>query len=99
MSARVIFAEEAVKDVDEAYRWYERRRDGLGDEFLASVDGAIQKTAENPEWCEIVFDGFRRATIRRFPYVVFYEFANGVITVYAVFHVARDPEKWRDRLA
>jgi hypothetical protein len=36
--------------------------------------------------------------IRQFPYAVFDEFANDLVTVYGVFHTSRDPEKWRERL-
>jgi len=31
----------AAADVEEAYRWYERRRVGLGEEFLTAVDAAL----------------------------------------------------------
>ncbi|WP_442948069.1 type II toxin-antitoxin system RelE/ParE family toxin [Nostoc sp.] len=41
---------------------------------------------------------YRRATVRRFPYVVFYEFNEQEIIIYAVFHCSQDPEKWRSRL-
>jgi hypothetical protein len=36
--------------------------------------------------------------IRRFPYVLFYENSETIITVYAVFHCSQDPQKWRNRL-
>jgi hypothetical protein len=28
----------------------------------------------------------------------FYEYVEGTVTVYGVFHTARDPDKWRQRL-
>ena len=40
----------------------------------------------------------KRAVIRRFPYVVIYHYADGVVTVYSVFHTSQDPNKWRERL-
>lgn len=46
----------------------------------------------------IAHESYRRALVRRFPYSVFYEFAEDAITIHAVFHSARDPEKWRSRL-
>lgn len=33
-----------------------------------------------------------------YPYVVFYEFNEQEIIIYAVFHCSQDPEKWRSRL-
>jgi hypothetical protein len=29
----------AAADIDQAFLWYERRRPGLGDEFLAALQG------------------------------------------------------------
>jgi plasmid stabilization system protein ParE len=42
---------------------------------------------------------YRRALVRKYPYAVFYEYSGNQVTVYAVFHTSRDPEKWRRRLA
>jgi hypothetical protein len=44
------------------------------------------------------YEDYRRALVRRFPYAVFYEYADGIVKVYCAFHTARDPEKWRERL-
>jgi plasmid stabilization system protein ParE len=43
-------------------------------------------------------ENYRRALVRRFPYAVFYEYAEETVTVYCVFHTSQDPEKWRQRL-
>ncbi len=45
-----------------------------------------------------VFENYRRGLVRRFPYAIFYECIEDRVTVYSVFHTARDPEKWRERL-
>ena len=41
---------------------------------------------------------YRRAPVRRFPYVVFYEHEAGTVTVYAVLHASRGPDVLRQRL-
>lgn len=41
---------------------------------------------------------YRRVLVRRFPYAIFYEISGDAVTVFAVFHTARDPGKWRSRL-
>ena len=89
---------EAVADAREAYLWYEERRPGLGEEFLECVDACLERIRRNPELFEVVHEGYRRALVRRFPYVVFYEYARGRVTVYAIFHSAQNPDKWRTRL-
>ena len=47
----------------------------------------------------VVHENYRRGLVRRFPYAVFYEHKESTVIVYGVFHTARDPAKWRQRLA
>jgi hypothetical protein len=46
----------------------------------------------------VAHEMYRRALIQRFPFAIFYEYAEAGVTVYAVFHTSRDQEKWRQRL-
>lgn len=99
MAVELIIAPEAKQDVDEAYRWYEERRLGLGEEFPGCVDVSIQAICRMPELYAKVHEGYRRVLLRRFTYVIFYEYAPGKVTVYCIFHTYRDPKKWRSRLS
>jgi hypothetical protein len=78
--------------------WYEDRRVGLGEEFLSCVDASVQRICRAPELHAKVYGDFRRVLVRRFPYAIFYEFADETVTVYGVFHTSRHPDKWRGRL-
>jgi plasmid stabilization system protein ParE len=70
MTAEIVIALEAAQDIDEAYGWYEDRRVGLGEEFLSCVDACIQSIRRLPEMHAKVHEEYRRALVRRFPYVV-----------------------------
>ena len=98
MAAELILPPETEADLAEAYAWYESRRAGLGEEFLGCVDACIEAIRRTPEIHAIVHASYRRAHVRRFPYAVFYEHTEATLTVYAVFHTSRDPDKWRRRL-
>src|ERR1700740_1575253 len=98
MAAELILAPEAEQDLAEAYGWYESQRVGLGEGFLSRIDACIQGILRSPAARRFVPEDYRRALVRRFPYAVFYEYADGVVTVYCVFHTSHDPEKWRQRL-
>jgi toxin ParE1/3/4 len=98
MAANLIFAPEAEQDIAEAYAWYECRRIGFGEDFLSRIDACIQAILRNPDMHAVVHENYRRALVRRFPYAVFYDYANDAVTIYCVFHTSRDPEKWRQRL-
>jgi plasmid stabilization system protein ParE len=97
MAAELVIAPEAELDITEAYVWYESRRVGLGEEFLSAVDASMERIRRQPAIYASVHEVYRRALVRRFPYAIFFEYAEAV-TVYAVFHTSRDPEKWRLRL-
>ena len=98
MAADLILAPEAEADLDEAYAWYEGQRIGLGEDFLGRVDACIEAICRLPESHALFHGNYRRALVRKYPYAVFYEFADDRVTVYCVFHSSRDPEKWRRRL-
>lgn len=98
MAAELIVAPEAEQDLAEAYAWYEEQRIGLGEEFLSCVDACIEAFRRMPEMHAVVYENYRRALVRRFPYTVFYEYVEGTVTVYCVFHTSQDPEKWLRRL-
>lgn len=98
MAAELVVAPEAERDLAEAYAWYEDQRVGLGEEFLGCVDACIAALLRAPEMCAEVYESYRRALVRRFPYAVFYEYAEGTVTVYSVFHTSQNPNKWIRRL-
>ncbi len=99
MGAKLVIAPEAEVDLEEAYAWYESRRVGLGEKFLTSVDVCIRSVCRSRKTGRQVHGTFRRALVRRFPYAVFYDFAEETVTVYCIMHTARDPEAWRERLS
>jgi plasmid stabilization system protein ParE len=99
MAVEIVTAPEAEQDVADAYAWYESRRAGLGEEFLSCVDACIEAIRRIPEMHAIVYESYRRTLLRRFPYALFYEYAEGVATVYGIFHTSRHPEKWMRRVS
>src|ERR1017187_4392894 len=98
MPVELVIAPEAELDIVRAYVWYEGRRAGLGEEFLTSVDACLESIRRRPEMSPVVREGCRRSLIRRFPYAVFYEPSGATVTIYALFHASRDPDKWLQRL-
>ncbi len=91
---------EAKNDVMAAYLWYEEQSAGLGMEFLRCIEAALLSVQRNPKLYAIAHKTFRRALLRRFPFVVFFEedSAQGLCVVYGVFHCSQDPQKWQVRL-
>lgn len=92
-----IFRPAAAADVEDAYRWYEAQRTGLGEEFLAAVGVVIETLAANPERFPVVHRQTRRALFRRFPYGLYYRIVDDQIVVVACMHARRDPRRWQSR--
>jgi plasmid stabilization system protein ParE len=92
-----IFRPAAAADVEDAWRWYEARRDGLGEEFLGVVQATLAQIEGYPESAPVVYRDIRRQLLRRFPYGLFYRLLEGQVVIVACFHAKRDPRIWRTR--
>lgn len=79
----------------EAYDWYERRRTGLGEEFFGCIEAAVETLVRKPLMYPKVHKYFRRVLVRRFPFSIIFEVVDTQVLVLAVFHSAKDPQKWR----
>lgn len=97
MSLPLHIRAEAGVDMEEAARWYEQQRGGLGHAFLDSVEAALRAIAEAPSRYPALERGVRRALLQRFPFGVFYLVETRRIVVLAVMHGSRDPQHWQGR--
>ena len=90
---------EAQDEIDAAIAWYEREWEGLGLEFLAEVDRAIARAAQQPDtWRGYAgIRDVRQLNVHRFPYSVIYRENGGHIRVLAVRGHLRDPEHGESR--
>lgn len=97
MTPRFVFRPEARDELLEAQAWYERRATGLGAAFARTVEAAIESLRRAPGQYPVVHRDIRRVLLRRFPYAIFYRADDHEILVLAVFHLARDPARWKSR--
>ncbi|HUT58454.1 MAG TPA: type II toxin-antitoxin system RelE/ParE family toxin [Phycisphaerae bacterium] len=98
MSCRLTVQPEAEAELADAFRWYERQREGLGREFLTSIEACLASILRAPESYSAVHKHVRRAVIRRFPYSVLYVIEERAVVIVAVFHASRDPKRRRERV-
>lgn len=97
MNYVLVFRQEIRDELNEAYNWYESQQQGLGDEFLDSVDEMLNRICQMPESYAVVYRDVRRAVVRRFPYAVYYRIVSSRVIVTAIFHSRRDPKSWQAR--
>jgi plasmid stabilization system protein ParE len=88
---------DAEIDLHDAWRWYESRTRGLGDDFLRAADACFDRIERTPEAFPVVHRQTRQALLRRFPYRVLFRIAPDRIDVIPVYHGRRDPRSWLER--
>lgn len=94
----ITIRKEAESDIEEAYQWYESKRDGLGEEFLLCIDEVLSRLKAHSEIYPAVHRNIRRAFIKRFPFGIFYLEKDESVIVFSVMHARKDPGSWRGRI-
>jgi plasmid stabilization system protein ParE len=98
MKVGVVFRPEAAADVSSARRWYENQQGGLGSRFVQSLSETVTRIQDMPRMYVSVFEGVRRAKLRKFPYLIYYRLLPDSIEVLAVLHGSRHPDIWQQRV-
>ncbi len=82
--------------------WYEDQHDGLGADFLAEYEFALDIIEHAPlqfprlETMPSTVN-IRRCTLQRFPYILIFESSPQETVVLAVAHTSRRPNYWSGR--
>ncbi len=87
----------ARQEMLRAARWYERKRDGLGDRFLDDVRAGLRSILEFPAAHPPLEAPIRRKLLSDFPYALIYRLEVNEIVVIAVANFKRRPGYWRRR--
>ena len=87
----------AQTEFEEAAKWYETKRAGLGVAFVSEVQRVLDKIADQPDRYPLVFSDIQEAPVTRFPFCVYYRVKPSRIVIIAVFHGSRDPTVWQSR--
>jgi toxin ParE1/3/4 len=91
---RLKFSGRAVRELGEAYEWYETQSPGLGSEFELAFELQLKRLEQVPRLYPEILPGVRRTLLPRFPYGVFYVVKDDLVHVLGVIHTARSPARW-----
>jgi len=89
MKYSLIIRPNAEAQVTEAYIWYEEKLQGLGDEFLLSIDACINAIQRNPDIYQKKYKEIRMGIAERFPFGVYYLVNLDEIIVLSILHFSR----------
>jgi plasmid stabilization system protein ParE len=94
MNCSVIFSSKAAEEFQESYVWYEGLKKGLGLRFIEILDNAIDLIKGNPEGFPKKKDLYREAVVKKFPFIIVYEYVavRQVVFILHIFHTKRHPK-------
>jgi toxin ParE1/3/4 len=99
---RVRILRRAAEEAEAAAAWYEKKRQGLGTEFAAAIQTALDLI--EGEFIPLApmpgvsgTEGAKRLILRRFPYDIVAMERNEEIVIIAFAHHSRRPGYWQNR--
>jgi plasmid stabilization system protein ParE len=93
MTFNILFKEPAREDIAETFEWYNARKEGLGDRFLAELNQIIKQIEVNPHLFQVRRKNIRLGLLKRFPYLIVYEIEECRIVIYKIIHARRHPKR------
>ena len=91
--------ENAEAEFVEAAVYYERKVEGLGEQFIVRIEATVARVLSNP-FLYRCFDGeCRRVKTETFPFFVIYRVSADHLHILAVMHTSKQPGYWKDRIA
>ncbi|MCC7390175.1 MAG: type II toxin-antitoxin system RelE/ParE family toxin [Phycisphaerales bacterium] len=91
MTRRVEVAPRALAEAEAAAVWYEEFRPGYGRMFRRELDAVLLRLRENPTGFQAVNPLYRRAFLRRFPFVVVCRVRPDRVEIVGVLPTKADP--------
>ena len=88
----------AAEDAAAAADWYETERAGLGSKFRAALRACYESVEFAPESYPVVYQDFRQALLKTFPYGVYFRVLDDAVYVHRVIHHSRHPRNWQQGL-
>jgi ParE toxin of type II toxin-antitoxin system, parDE len=90
-------------DIKEAVLFYEQSDPGigLGDRFMKAANAALDRIEQNSKIGSYVFRArhIRKLRLEKFPFSIHYRIMAGdTLFVLGIYHSARHPDAWRERL-
>jgi toxin ParE1/3/4 len=94
----IVFHPLAEQELIDAAAYYEEQKLGLGSEYLAEVEHAVNFLIRYPEAGSKIRGSLHRLTLPKFPYSLLYRvLENDRLRILAVAHHKRRPQYWLNR--
>jgi toxin ParE1/3/4 len=88
---QLVLASDAIKDIDQAVRYYNSVSEGLGGEFVDTIDRYFQQILQVPKASAIRYDQVRVKPVNTFPFAIHYTITVSEIIILRVFNTHQRP--------
>jgi len=90
---KIIFLSDALSDIKEAMKWYNKQQAGLGKRLVADVQLSVSAIRQNPFIGSVKYMSIRTVSCSKFPYAIHYSIdeLKGEVVITSIFHLRRNP--------
>jgi plasmid stabilization system protein ParE len=87
----------AELDLHESIKFYNEQSEGLGQDFYQTVVSAFERIKNNPGQFPKLYQEMRKVSIKRFPFLVFFEVKGDNCYILGIFHSSQNPKIMKTR--
>lgn len=91
---QIRLSQEACREYEEAWRYYEEQVPGLGEALKQDIRSALRRIGVWPLSSPTEKGDIRRVLLSRFPYKLLYSVEPDHLYIIAVAHLHRKPDYW-----
>jgi len=84
---------QAENELEDAFYFYNLVSTKVADEFLYQINSCIQSILLYPESFPLDFEMYRKAVVKKFPFIIIYTKIDSIIFISAIFHTSKNPNK------
>lgn len=95
---RLIYDSDALQEFEKAVGYYKEIDLQLAERFRNDVLDAVKSIRKSPLQWPVYVDDVRRRVLSDFPYLIFYITSSRLITIVAIMHSSREPDRWISRI-
>jgi plasmid stabilization system protein ParE len=92
MPRKIIVSVNALRDIQAGVDYYKLQQKGLGRRFEKLVHTAFENIQALPYAASFAYEDVRYKVLRKFPYIILYEFDDSNIYILRVFNTHLSPE-------
>lgn len=89
--------DEAERDFDNSYAYYLEDSPIVANAFFQRINFSFESIRKIPYSFPEVYKNIRKFTVKKFPFVIYFQIEEYTVKVIAIFHTSRNPEIWKER--